>query len=236
MKKYIKLLSALALAACLCLSFCSCRQLDQMKARHAKYSTVNGEIVVELNGNIYKRLSNKAKPVFLSEESVVITDPSVPVLLSNSYGDYCFIDSDAVLMSGFDQEETFYCREDKFEQYNSALNNAVLDHYGYYDDFYNSETGKYETKFKVVGDDITEAVNATLAGTPIDESTIEHSIVLGFSLEICDADGIAVGDTLISIKLFENGTCFISVPSLDGEDNYPVSQEYLPIMSNLFNK
>ena len=145
MKKIVKIILALALAAATAFSLTSCLALDRAKERHIKYVEDKNDEVT-FNGKTYKRLP-KTSYAFSSslltlDEDYRITEPDVPVLLSNMYGFYASYDEERDLIcstvtresaseesdpffSGFfnygREFNEYYTTEEHYEEYSAMI-------------------------------------------------------------------------------------------------------------------
>lgn len=106
----------MALASVLCLSLCGCQKLDDMRAVHAVWQE-DGSIL--WNGDVYRQLEDVPESLqFYVDQTVMVTESDVPVLLSDLLGDSFTVDDSGVLMHNWHWNggETWFCREDKYEE------------------------------------------------------------------------------------------------------------------------
>ena len=131
MKRYKRWIAAL-LVSLLCLSLCGCQKLEDMRAAHAVWRE-DGCIL--WNGAVYRQLKDVPENLqFYVEQTVVVTEADVPVLLSDALGTGFTVDGDGVLMHNWhwDGGETWFCREDKYEEFVAYFRSEVeLDTYFY---------------------------------------------------------------------------------------------------------
>ena len=82
--KQVKRIVALLLCVALCLPLCSCKELDDMRARQA-FLQEDGTLL--MNGHVYKELPAFNRELMLDEDGnwISVILPSVPVLLSESF-------------------------------------------------------------------------------------------------------------------------------------------------------
>lgn len=136
MNKYKKLLT-LSLAIVLCLSLCGCVDLEGARASHAVWQE-DGSIL--WNGAVYRELENTSSMEELdfsySYITVYVTQPDVPVLLSDVFGDAYDVCADGTILNYYDYrtgENGWYCREDVYDEMVATLQNGVkLNTYCYY--------------------------------------------------------------------------------------------------------
>ncbi|MEE0839993.1 MAG: hypothetical protein U0L72_05510 [Acutalibacteraceae bacterium] len=173
MKKFIKRISFLILALCICLLLCSCKELDEMKANRAVFTD---ETYTEIlfDSNTYKLIYNWPEEVNISYyDSTMVSEKEVPVLLSTYFGKLSFFDAEKrVLCVDYDK---YYCREDV---YNSVINIDFNNLNTVCYSVYNEESG-YE-KSEKLSENIAQAITLVLDSQPIDEQYVdtEKSIFL----------------------------------------------------------
>ncbi len=128
MKKMKRWCAALT-AVVLCLSLCGCAELDKMQAAHGVWVD---DKTVEWNGNTYTLLEGYWTDLSINYgETVFITDPDVPVLLSQVMGEVCTVNNTGTLLSCYiddiwlgESGERIYCRSDLVEWLEDAFING----------------------------------------------------------------------------------------------------------------
>lgn len=152
---------ALALAVLMCLSLCGCQALEDMRAAHAVWQE-DGSIL--WNGQVYRPLENVPEEFqFHIEQWIMVTEPDVPVLLSDLAGDGWSVDADGILMHNrnYNGEEVYFCREDKHEEMlNYFQTNIELDTYFY--NYWPEEDGEVEEAVYYLSDAEKAAVDSVL--------------------------------------------------------------------------
>lgn len=122
MKKFKKL-TAIILILLVCLSLCSCAELDELKDKQA-FQAENGIIYKD---NLYKLIDTKDNLYydFNNQTHLNVTEPDVPVLLSGYINliSYYINNDKTIIVGGYD--ERFYVREDKYSQYEQSIKNGI---------------------------------------------------------------------------------------------------------------
>ncbi len=223
----MKRLKFILLIVVVCLSLCSCKELDEMKRCHA-LNLGNG--VLELNNVSYKlfKVESDCDIVFNHDRHVYVTDPDVPVLLSQM-GFFKFLPSinkDDTIIYEYDSD--YYIREDKYELYKQSVKNGI----NYTDivlDFYDEFTG--ETNTYVLSDLEKQAVLSAVSSKLYGEYPyIDDEINLYFQSD----DGLFRDDLFYSI-VKSSGEYYI-VEYSETPKTYCTSDESKQIFENLFRK
>ncbi len=168
MKKYIKILSAGLLVLLIALSFCSCKELDEMRESVAIYSET--EEVLIFRGNEYKLLPKCEYLHIEADDSGNITEKDIPILLSSMYGSYMFFDKNTVFIVGDswrngNGEAMVYCRSDRYSEMCQIIENLEMNFYCYWNPYYNSNnSGLTYRGYSLVPDEVAEILQKTLVG------------------------------------------------------------------------
>lgn len=146
--KTVKRATACLLAVLLCLSLCSCNALDEMRKHHA---IIREDGTILWNNAEYRPLPIQDEmvwekyPLFFNDDvdSLYLTDASVPVLLSEQYGDYCIsYNEDTILCVGYSEytENSYYCLSSQYgkitkelERLQKQVDTTTFYYYQYYD-------------------------------------------------------------------------------------------------------
>ena len=130
--KQWKRIVALLLSLLLCLSLCSCMELDAMRAQHAlqqEDGTVlwDGKTFVPYSSYTLRELGEMGYGVD-SWGVLLLTDADVPVLLSNGqFGQSIYVDASSTILKSYAQDR-LYIREDVYDS-NAADIAAVIEEY-----------------------------------------------------------------------------------------------------------
>ena len=255
--KKMKRVVALALAVALCLSLCGCRELDEMKARHATWME-NGNIL--WNDHAYVPLYTTEGSVTYEHaddlnwddrEVIHVTQPDVPVLLSGTLGTNGYTGAGGLLLkvntyippavSLHDTMGTYsntvYCRADMYNWTVDALQNGYdIQEYGYY--FYSYETG--EEKRGSLSNAHRQAIEDALrTAIPTDSYAEEYYNHYEYSLTISAYSTAHLFSQAIGELFCYNGTYYVESSYYDGEDNYiekfyKIPETYTALFNDLF--
>lgn len=167
MKKYKRWI-AIALVFMLCLSLCGCQKLEDMRAVHATWQE-DGTIL--WNGNVYRQIEDVPDTLqFYVEQEVLVTESDVPVLLSDILGTGFTVDKDGVLMHNWSWkgDETWFCREDKYEEMATYFQMEVeMDTYFY--TYWPEENGRSKETHYYLSDEEKNAIDTLLNELDFDE-------------------------------------------------------------------
>ena len=243
MKHLRRLLSLLLAAGILCLSLCSCTQLDAAKESHAVWED-DAHTALTLDGVRYR---------LLPEELVVntnlcgclkghLTEPDVPVLMASWFGDTYYTDADrrVIVYSpnayehwiydtpgfggsvpyGYDGEtirRLAFCREDLYPTLLAAADQP-------YDRLLTTdyEWDEGNNNYRVKANFLTDAQTAFLRGLTVAENRIDAAPVLSdtlYSLEFVagDATGLLVGERYYLCLDFENAGGYLMLCDQPGQ-------------------
>lgn len=123
---------AVLLISVMCLSLCGCQDLEDMRAAHALLQE-DGSIL--WNGDMYCLMTviQEKVSMILADTEIWVTEEDVPVLLSESFGQYARISRNGVVLVMYDYNgATLYCREDMCDFMTEHLKEFQLTTY-YYD-------------------------------------------------------------------------------------------------------
>jgi len=164
----LKRIILLAVALVMCISLCSCLDLDAEREKHAKLQD-DGSIM--LNGNKYVLLpeSEELSPyVKYSNGYLNLTDKDVPLLFAPllDKGGYCVSEDDVFILNEFrsNHEVSYYCREDVYDEVAKAMKEEKEYHLGYEYSTYDHNTGDYVSNCRFLTDAEEDILEETLKG------------------------------------------------------------------------
>lgn len=196
MKKMSKIFALILAIIMMCLCLSGCDELDEMRKEQAFWLESGNADSLIYNGEIYKKIegTNLPDPLYNCsyEEQVYVTDPDVPVLLSQSYGEWLDISEDHNFMYGYiygpyeteyygvyeSGTESLYCKDDMYDAVSSKIASGIeytLYGYGYYtydeeDDFY----GKFN--YYYLKNDEIKAINKVIEEVkPTEDDMINYN-------------------------------------------------------------
>lgn len=126
MKKVTRILSLLVILG-ICLSFCGCQTLDELRGQRA-FIAEDGVIHL-YDGTQYKPMpEDKGFSSDLSDyeitEAVIVVDEEMPLLLTY-FGDYAFICNDGQILYVYTDTDThYYCRSDVYDSVLARIQNS----------------------------------------------------------------------------------------------------------------
>ena len=176
MSKWKKFFTCILLAG-LALSLCSCRYLDEMRKRHAVW---NNETEILWNGAAYRRLP-KVESEHLYGEGLTITDPEIPVLLSDMYGVSAHADptgrliiADYAYFDGY--SEGCYARSDVYDLLNADIRNPVTDHFCADISIYTHSSGETVLNAAVLSDGLSRRLENLMSSGEAEPLTPDEEI------------------------------------------------------------
>ena len=207
MRRYIAALLALVL----CMSLCGCDRLDELKANHAVWQS-DGSIL--WNGVVYKPLPPMNSDVDVNTLHFTwglrVTEPDVPVLLSEELGRGFDVSEDQQFIYGsvqvdvYSYEHRLFCREDRYEDVVARYQEGfVSDRLCY--DYYNYTTRQSETYYLTVEQ---EYAFYHVVQTVIPSEKVDYNAMQEEYLKACDEDDLYRQD-VCTIAYFGNGFAII---------------------------
>lgn len=231
MKKYKKFL-ALLLAALLCLSLCGCVDLDAMRSEHAVWQE-DGSIL--WNGAVYRKLENVVDmdemEFSYSYVTIYVTQPDVPVLLSDTLGDPYDVFADGTILGYYDYRlaevrYTWYCREDVYDETVAMLEKGVqLNTYCYY---YWDSTQQLNVKYYLTEEQANAIRHVLATVTPVHSDGLEEPIMDEIYLYASDENHL-FEQGAERLFITESGYCILSY-----EYVYVVPMEYNRIFDEIW--
>ena len=236
MKKYIKLLCVCLLTVFMCLSFCSCKELDEMRDDRAVWGKT--EQTVYFRKAEYKLLPACEDLNLVPGGHGYITESDVPVQLSSNFGTDMSYDRDAVfIVSGWWQNKPecnkVWCRADKYDEMCAAIDSYVMNRYCIYDpqfeDGYHYE--KFTSVYTLLPEEVSDIVNAALATEGIKYNEYgkwveydkwnEYDYYTEYNIYVCDESLRFVGEQ--SVRLVRDSDGEIVLLKSIGEEWYKYS-------------
>ncbi len=165
MKKYVKLISAVLLTVFICMSFCSCKQLDELRDSRAVYGKT--EETLYFRKAEYKLLP-QCDDLYIEDENIgYVTEKDVPILLSDMIGKTIWFDDEAlyITMRNYPYAQKVWWRADKYDEMVQKIENYELDSFCYWNsdyDYYNE--GLVQREYIVVTSLADQIIRDALAG------------------------------------------------------------------------
>lgn len=116
----MKKITSMFLCLLICLSLCSCRELDELRDSQAFFNE-NGIIYKD---NLYKivNISDNLNYTYANQKDINVTDPDVPVLASALIAFNYSMNEDETIIGGYSE---WYVREDKYPLYEDGIKNGI---------------------------------------------------------------------------------------------------------------
>lgn len=229
MKKYIKLLCVLLLTVIMCLSFCSCMELDQMRDNQAFWGST--EETLYFRNAEYKLLPACDDLSLVPGGHGYITESDVPVLLSTNHGNRMSYDRDAIfVVSGIWENKPecnkVWCRTDKYDEICKAIDLYTLDRYCIYNPKYANGDNyeEYTSLYTLLSKEASEIINTALSKEAVLSNEWNQYNYIA-EIYACDEKLLFVSELPISVVELGDGEVFILKRVDDDWYKYSVSQE-----------
>ena len=188
MKKTIKRIVCFALVAALCLCFTGCKELDALRAQRVLYYQDSGTLI--LDGKTYVELPycKEFNPPFGEARWVTITEPDVPLLLSDIfYMDYGTVSEDGRFITAF--ADVNFCEESIAAEVAARIKEGFHPtDMRYYYLVWNAEEYIYDECYFYLTEEQMNAVKRVMASVePLTTNQISGNYSV--TLEWCTQDG-----------------------------------------------
>lgn len=236
MKKYLKLCLAFVLSLVICLSFCSCNALDELRAAQAFFDK-EGNIIYK--GNTYVKFDNlnsDVSAVIPYYNEIYITKPDVPLLLSTVIKEgQGWINESCTLIEISDYESNYYILESKIDEYDKILKN--LEFTDMYFEYVSVDDDGY--KYELVSDRVKTAINRALKENKLSKYSL-YDCYNSFYLYECDKQ-ITFSGREYAVAVFstdDTNENFEFAVSVDEETQscYKIPDEYQKDFKQLYDK
>lgn len=262
MKKNIKFSVLIIALLMLCLCLTGCSELDTMREQQAFWTEKGSVDSITYNGIEYKILpgNNHPIPMGYKHNPIFVTDPDVPVLLSNEFSTYMNLSDDGNFLTGFvypnptydnvsayttltkttyisgEGAEATYCKADIYDEVVAKINEGIeYTSYCYQYWIYDEKTESDECYYYYLTDEEADAVNKVVEEVkPVFDSEIPYETLWLAQLEKISEDNYFVK---ASFELYYNDyddTYYLVSfsPSLETHSHYEVPKK----MNDIFDK
>ena len=206
---------AVLLVVVLCLPLCGCQKLDEMRAAHAVWQE-DGSI--KWDGNVYRKLADSPEISIICDPTTIwLTEEDVPVLLSETIGEYCCISRNRVIFIVPGPEgEVLYCREDMYAFMTEHLENPELTtyYYNYWD--YESDDPLGEQHYYYLS--VTQGSTIDQLITELEFTALDEEFYYDFEandfrvpLGKCDSERLFSANYVLEI-VRKSGTFYLMTP------------------------
>lgn len=224
MKKVSRILSFAVVCVLLCVSLCSCADIEEMRSHQA---FLNEDGTITYKGVSYSLVDVNGDINYKADDVIYITPPDVPVLLSAAMGDWAYASDDGHVI---EYGGTYYCSEEKYDEITQKFNGKIVfDSYCY--NYYDIESDK--TKTYILTDTQKAAVDMVLkneSAKAAEEDMYKYDTVA--YLEKCSEDGLFIGDSVGELCV-ENDSYYILVYGDRDTEKYIVPEEYADVFAEI---
>lgn len=237
MKKNLKRLFVLLLTFGMLCVFTGCSALDEMRKTQA---FLNEDGTITWQGNTYKELpkSEYLNPASMDTDSVLVTAPDVPVLLSPMFSIWSgYASEDKQILTSFYMDEVHYCIDSAYDELCARIKAPFAPEvicYNY--SAYNEETHEFENKFYNLTQEQIDAI------TLITETVTPTQLTDGMYLDTwhsvylmeCSKDMLFTRETMeISLSANEE-TYYLHLFTDDGEVLFTVPEGCKATFDDIF--
>lgn len=233
MKKTMRILSLLMVLV-LCLSFCGCSALDELRQSRA---SITPEGIIRLrDGSEYKQLPEceELTPSFEDLDMVYVAEEELPLLLT-VFSDIAFYKSDDGIFLESQNEEfgtfgTYYCRTDVYDTMLERINNGFTPEvYGYW--YYDYEQGEqmFYTLTPTQVDAVLEVCSTQASERLPDMASLDYEYMA--EIVSCTKDRLFVRD-MVSV-CFVNETYYVVEYDFDGTVLYRVPDHLTRVFAEI---
>ncbi len=215
MKRIIKLLSLLASVAVLAVALCSCGMLDKMREKQAEW--IERDKSFEHDGKVYSMIDSYPADA-AAYDTVRITEPDLPVLLSGQLSKMARIDKEKGIAS---YNGKIFATEGAADYIESLSGEDVLESFGVYGKL-KSPKGDSSYGFAAVPDELRYELKFFMQDLYAGQISNRCSDYADFKwrakLEICDKNGYLLSG--VDHALLENEAGELYIEYVASEDEY----------------
>ncbi len=234
MKRKLRLFASLLLTVMLLTTLSGCVSLDDMRSRHAIRTSSE---IIEYNGATYRYVSKAydydgVLQPFVSDgaETITITAPDVPLLLTNLFGDTLAITEDGRFLVSEYNYATIYCRTDCYDEIIARAKQPFTPTGYCYEYPTVDEDGRFGSALYHLSDKQAQTIRTILTTVKAESYTylpemFETSFV---TLQACSDDLLFRRDYVMDIYILEDGYCLALPPDSDEDPAhtlYPVPKQ-----------
>lgn len=234
-----KRMLSLLLVMLLCLSLCSCKELDAKRAVHA---VLDKDGTILWNETVYKPLPEFDDEVMYTYGMdpssdvrwIQVTAPDLPVLLSEYFGSRVYVYNHNTLLSGwdlfYDSKQTYFCRADCYTQMVAQLTEIKQNMIPETDTYYvgmamlfSDDGNRQKRRIDLTGEQQEAVENIIETGIPIEREPMIYC-------DAVDVHGISQRDEVIQLLfqiVWHSQNGYELVFKMDDKEHFfPVPEEY----------
>ena len=162
MKKSLQKAALVLIVCLLCISLGGCGALEEMRARHAKWSDVGSVLCGDIEYFPIEGSDHLYPAINYLGNAFRVTESDVPVLLSLFVSDLLYSSDDGIFLESF-ETGALYCRSDYYDEVSQKLQDG-FDTVGYCYDYYTYDEENYdyvEHTYRLTDEEVA-AVDAVL--------------------------------------------------------------------------
>ena len=228
MKRIVKIISLLMVALSVMAVLTGCNWLDQKRAEHAVWTENGSQESITFGGKIYKKTSVNSRNLNMGGDvkAIRLTDNDVPVLLSDTLGDYSEVSADGkfIVASNTLSGRNVYCLEEYCEAFEELAKNAKL----------NKMCARRYGDYFAVSDEFLTAVETAVL---FEDEYIISTLRYRYELYYCDSSLLFVDhNSNYNVEYDKNGDWYLSI--YDSNENkqlyYKVDAKYNGLFSSIY--
>ncbi len=235
MEKAIKTISLLLAILVIGAALTGCNRLDEMRSRHAVWTSQENEDTITLGDKVYKRTNVPAQNLNMGSKGVVllrITDNDVPVLLSTQFGNTGRLSADSKFITtngGIENITDTYCIEEFCEEFETLYKNAE----------FNKMCARRYGDYFMVSNEFLTAIKTAEKCT--DEGVI-NKLIYRYELYYCDSSMMFVNrKSNYDVFYIVDGSWYISFFSDNQSESpepvyYKIDPKYNELFASVYNE
>lgn len=216
----VKRILSVVLLVCLCLSLCSCAQLDELRASTA-YEAPGG---ITFRGANYMSIGERASKIgLLKADSIYVANQDVPILLVPIFRNQNrTVSKDLSVI----KSNELYVKDGEVERINALLETEFTE---YAANYYNEYEQKYD--LWLLGSDFCDMINKTIAtATPKEFDKADDDYRYITQIYDCDKDVTFTKNTYILYQDMQTKNYFLTT---DPKDGYEMILDIPPVYNSL---
>lgn len=228
MKNTVKRLASVLLIILICLSLCSCAELDEMKEQQAFFLNEDHTEIL-WNDVVYKCIPLNDNILGDFQMAGYMTNSDVPVLLSGMFGYSFTVVEPYGIIHGV--KDMYYCKADEYDYYMTLLANYNKDKYAYRTDELIGEHS-YRSYLNIVDTETVKAIEEILAFHKVEDFNLQTNWM--YSIYTCEDTGTFYDYCFEVVEVRGEGYYFQYENKINGEEHYKVPEEYKHLFDKIY--
>ncbi len=221
MKKSLQKAALVLIVCLLCISLGGCGALEEMRARHAKWSDVGSVLCGDIEYFPIEGSDHLYPAINYLGNTFRVTESDVPVLLSLFVSDLLYSSDDGIFLESF-ETGALYCRSDYYDEVSQKLQDG-FDTVGYCYDYYTYDEENYdyvEHTYRLTDEEVA-AVNTVLATSKTTMIPAVANVDYDYGVELMSCD-----ESML-FRVYMMDVCSIDgayhILGSDGEEQWMIS-------------